>query len=388
MILQSLSRKSPGMNRMSWLHYIFINILGTLLRFFPLPCKTGIVKIGNPDRNSPVLLACNFRLTVSRVKRSLKGLDVYLLIANSRGINAWCAAAGGLLSNHDAISILKVSGIETIVDHRKVILPQLAGTGIEAKTIRAKTGWHVLWGPVDAKDIPEFLKANFKKDDSMRQVKFDFAQRLEMAIAWAFTISFMLSLVLFFAWRDAIFMMIIIVWTISLLLFLTFPVYQKLFQTRKSFGTGGFQLVSWLLVMSGLIGCHFFIQSLSLGTAIRWGILLSVVVLTITIDMLGCTPTFKSGFHRDRLLKIGLDETKCRGDGTCAEVCPRHCFEIDRIKNVSIIKQEKNCVQCGACIVQCPCDALHFQSPDGEVIPPESIRKYKLNLMGERMVKI
>ncbi|HEX9974595.1 MAG TPA: HgcAB-like fusion protein [bacterium] len=373
---------------MNWLLYTFITIFGTLFRFFPLPCRIGIVKIGNPNRNSPVLLTCNFCLTVSRVKRSLGGLDAYLLIANSRGINVWCAATGGLFTNHDVISILKVSGIEELVDHRKVILPQLAGTGIEAKTIRAKTGWHIIWGPVYAQDIPEFLRSGLKKDNSMRKTKFDFVQRIEMAIAWAFMISFILSLVLFFVWRNAIMMMIIFVWTISLLLFLAFPLYQKLFQISKSFGTRGFQLASWVFVMSGLMGYHFFIHSFTWGAAFRWGILLTLVVLAITIDILGCTPTFKSGFHRDRLLKIVLDESKCQGDGTCAEVCPRHCFEIYRIKNVAKIECCENCVQCGACIVQCPYDALYFQSPKGEIITAELIRKYKLNLIGERIVEI
>ena len=45
------------------------------------------------------------------------------------------------------------------------------------------------------------------------------------------------------------------------------------------------------------------------------------------------------------------------------------------------------CVQCGACIVQCPFDALHFQHPDGGVIEPETIRRFKLNLVGKRLVR-
>ncbi|MFQ6000166.1 MAG: 4Fe-4S binding protein, partial [Anaerolineae bacterium] len=45
------------------------------------------------------------------------------------------------------------------------------------------------------------------------------------------------------------------------------------------------------------------------------------------------------------------------------------------------------CVQCGACIVQCPFDALYFKSPKGEIILPETIRKFKLNLIGKRLVK-
>jgi len=163
--------------------YILINIFETLLRFIPIPCKTGIIRIGKPNRNSPVFLTGNFHLTVARVKRALKGLDAYLLVANSRGINVWCAATGGLFTNHDVISVLKVSGIEKLVDHRKVILPQLAGTGVEAITIKKKTGWNVIWGPVYASDIPEFLGKNLKKNVSMRKTKFDFSQRIEMAVA-------------------------------------------------------------------------------------------------------------------------------------------------------------------------------------------------------------
>jgi len=94
---------------MNLLKYIWFNILMTLLRIMPFPCQTGLIKIGNPDRESPVLLTGNFCLTVARVKRAIKGIDAYLLVANSRGINVWCAATGGMLTNHDVISVLKTS---------------------------------------------------------------------------------------------------------------------------------------------------------------------------------------------------------------------------------------------------------------------------------------
>ena len=67
-------------------------------------------------------------------------MDVFLLVSNSRGVNVWCSATGGLFTNHDVISVLKTSGIEKLVDHRNVILPQLAATGIESNVIRKKTG--------------------------------------------------------------------------------------------------------------------------------------------------------------------------------------------------------------------------------------------------------
>ncbi|NIM98648.1 MAG: copper oxidase, partial [candidate division Zixibacteria bacterium] len=165
---------------MSQFKYILLSIVETLLRVFPLPCKPGLVRLGNPDRDSPVFLTCNYHLTVARVKRALKGIDAYLLLANSRGINVWCGAAGGLLTDHDVISILKTSGIEELVDHRNVILPQLAAAGIEAKVIQRNTGWKIIWGPVYAKDIPLFVENRLKKTPDMRKVRFSWTHRTEM----------------------------------------------------------------------------------------------------------------------------------------------------------------------------------------------------------------
>ena len=87
--------------------------------------------ITNPDKTSPVFLTCNYAVTVERVKKALTGTDCYLLIANSHGINGWCAFTGGHLTNHPVISALTTNGIENLVDHRKIIPPQLAAAGIE-----------------------------------------------------------------------------------------------------------------------------------------------------------------------------------------------------------------------------------------------------------------
>jgi len=171
---------------MNIFNYIIINIIETLLRMFPFPCKPGLIKIGNSNQNSPVFLTCNFHLTVERVKRALREIDCYLLIANSKGINVWCAATEGHFTNHDVVSILKTTGIEKLVSHRKVILPQLAASGIEAKTIQKKTEWEIIWGPVYAKDIPLFIDNNLQKTSTMREVEFPWMQRIEIAIVWAF----------------------------------------------------------------------------------------------------------------------------------------------------------------------------------------------------------
>jgi len=380
---------------MSLLNYVVVSIVGTILRFFPWPCKTGLYDIGQPDRDSPVLVTCNYRLTVERVRRALRGLDAYLLVANSRGINVWCAATGGLLTNHDVVSVLKTSGIEERVDHRRVILPQLAATGIETRVVEKKTGWRVVWGPVYAKDMTAFLQRHLQKTREMREVRFPWMERIEMAVAWAFPMSAVLALIIIPLWREATLPLVLLVWGLSLLIFLTFPLYARwlgpdgrgMGPIPLDFGRGGFQLVAWAVLMLGLASYGAVGGDLSVGFMVRWGLISLAVVLILSFDLMGSTPLYKSGLHEDRLLKVVLNEDKCRGVGYCEDICPRVCYEVDRDQHLAAMPGAERCVQCGACIVQCPCDALHFRSPGGEVILPETIRMFKLNLMGKRLVK-
>ena len=375
--------------------FFAINIVETLLRVLPFPCKTGLSKIGNPDRNSPVFLTCNYHLTVERVKRVLKGIDAYLLVANSRGINVWCAATGGLFTNHNVISVLKVSGIEELVDHRNIMLPQLAATGVEADVIKKKTGWKVIWGPVYAKDIPAFIRNKLKKTPKMREVEFPLRQRIEMALAWAFPISIILALIMIPLWHEVISAVIFLVWGLSFLMFVSFPLYSQWLSSEDKrigfvffdFGRGGFQLILWGVLILGLIVYSLVADDFSWGFLFRWSFITLIAVLLLSIDLMGSTPVYKSGLHEDRLLRVILDEKKCRGAGFCEQVCPRNCYEVDRNRHIAIMPRAGRCVQCGACIVQCTFDALYFESPKGEVIRPETIRRFKLNLIGRRLVK-
>jgi len=375
--------------------YIFVNILHTLLRVFPYPSKTGLIKIGNPDRNSLVFLTCNYQLTLERVKRALRGIDCYLLVANSRGVNVWCAATGGLLTSHDVVSVLKTSGIEELVDHRKVVLPQLAATGVEEKTLWRKTGWKVLWGPVYAKDIPAFMKNKLIKTTEMRMVGFPWTERIEMAVAWAFPISVVSALIAFAFWRGAILHIILMVWGLSFLMFISFPLYSRWLSSVDGerigliffdFGRGGIQLILWSAFLAGLAVYLNLTGDFSWGFILRWGFVSFVAILILSLDLTGSTPIYKSGLHEDRLLEVVLDQDKCKGAGFCEQVCPKNCFIVDKVRHIATMPRAHECVQCGACIVQCPFDALYFKSPKGSLILPETIRKFKLNLIGKRDV--
>lgn len=376
---------------MRTVRYVWYSIILTLLRALPFPCKTGIYEIGKPDRTSPVLLTCNFLLTVERVKRALSGMDAWLLAANSRGINVWCAATGGLMTDHDVISVLKTSGIGDKVDHRTVILPQLAATGIEGGVIAKKAGWKTVWGPVDAADIPAFLENGMKASPAMRAVAFPWRQRFEMAVAWAFPMAFFALSVLPF-WKAGVLPLMGLVWALALLLFLSFPLYERfLSKTGKNAGFIFFDFGRHGIPI-GL--CLFFIAVLAAGSLLsgdftwrlmlRWGISAFVVTLVLCLDLMGSTPVYKSGLHNDRLLRIELDAEACRGADLCEAVCPKDVFEMDYSHNLIMLTGANRCVQCGACIVQCPFSALFFRDQEGGIVSPETIRRYKLNLLGNR----
>jgi NAD-dependent dihydropyrimidine dehydrogenase PreA subunit len=366
-------------------------VVQTLLRVLPFPCRTGLVRIGNPGRSAPVLLTCNFKLTVERVKRALDGIDAYLLVANSHGVNVWCAATGGLLTNHDVVSVLKTSGIESLVDHRDVILPQLAATGIEGRVVRERTGWKVVWGPVRADAIAAFLKSGLTTTKAMRTVTFPWTERLEMAVAWAFPIS-LLALLLLPVWPAGALPVAGLVWAVSLVMFMGFPLYERSLHVKGrkvgfvlfDFGERGVSLIVWALFLLALFAYGALAGELSWGFALRWSVASLVVLLILGLDLTGSTPVYKSGLHEDRLLEIALDEGRCRGAAFCERVCPKDVFEIDRRRRLATLSRAEQCVQCGACIVQCPFDALYFRSPNGGIVEPDTVRHFKLNLIGSR----
>ena len=81
-----------------------------LFRLFPCPVPIGLRRVGNPGPESPVLITCNFYITVRRLLRRLKGIDAWLLVADSKGVNVWCAAGGDEFNTHSVVSALKTSG--------------------------------------------------------------------------------------------------------------------------------------------------------------------------------------------------------------------------------------------------------------------------------------
>lgn len=140
----------------------------------------GLYCLGRPDQSSPVLVTANYRLSFDAVRRELAGLSAWLLILDARGINVWCAAGKQLFSSSEVVHRVNQSGLERIVQHRRLILPQLGATGVSAHQVKRDSGFEVVWGPVRAADLPSFLENGCTADASMRLVTFSLKERAEL----------------------------------------------------------------------------------------------------------------------------------------------------------------------------------------------------------------
>jgi hypothetical protein len=140
--------------------------------------QPGLYRVGNPDQHSPVLVTANYKLTVDRVRGSLAGLNMWLLVLDTKAVNVWCAAGKGTFSTDELVRRIEITGLTTFVTHRHLILPQLSATGVAAHEVKRRTGFQVHYGPVRAADIPAYLAAGMKATPAMRRVTFTSKERL------------------------------------------------------------------------------------------------------------------------------------------------------------------------------------------------------------------
>ena len=87
----------------------------------------GLYLIGDPTPDSPVIVTANYTLSVDAVRAALAGIDCYLLVLDTKGINVWCAAGKGTFGTAELVRRIARTGLSEIVRHRTLILPQSWG---------------------------------------------------------------------------------------------------------------------------------------------------------------------------------------------------------------------------------------------------------------------
>jgi acetyl-CoA decarbonylase/synthase complex subunit gamma len=126
------------------------------------------------------MVTANFKLSFDALRHSLHGIDAWIMVLDTRGINVWCAAGKGTFGTAEVVNRIEQSGLRGVVDQRTLILPQLGATGVAAHEVKKQWTFRVVFGAVRAADIPAFLQAGMKATPEMRRVRFTIGDRLKL----------------------------------------------------------------------------------------------------------------------------------------------------------------------------------------------------------------
>ncbi|MEW5735961.1 MAG: HgcAB-like fusion protein [Thermodesulfobacteriota bacterium] len=355
---------------------------GFLFRLFPCPTALGLQKIGEPDSASPVIVTCNFFTTVKRLKKALAGLDVWLLVAESKGVNVWCAAGGEEFNTHSVVSAVKVSGIADMVDHRRLILPPLCAPGVKASAVREETGFKVSWGPVWLQDIPAYLNNGMKRTEAMKRVTYNLRERLDTGMGSLFVFYFLGALCFLLLGRSLLWDYLAIGAAVFFLFMLAVPVLPgkrgltKIILPEAVLAlalTAGFFCPSTraalpradlIIAMTVLLVCATELG----GLASTMGSDLDPFLARLGIGAIG--NVYLAGTVRTELLNgyrtLTFHPERCVGCRTCTEICPQGVWEMGEEHRAAMARPDA-CTACRACLVQCDAQAITAEPAEGYV---------------------
>jgi ubiquinone/menaquinone biosynthesis C-methylase UbiE/NAD-dependent dihydropyrimidine dehydrogenase PreA subunit len=340
-------------------------------RWFPNPVEPGLRRLGNPDRKAPVFATSNFHLTVRRVEKALSATDAWLLVVPTNGINVWCSSAGGEMTVHNLLTVMKTSRVQDRVAHRRLILPQLSAPGIDRKQLEEKSGWSADFGPVYAKDIPAFLELAHEKTAELCRVSYPSRFRFEMLLCMNALLWAVITFILIFIRPSWAILSSAFFWGAGIILYGGYPYLP---------GKSGWAKASVLAILLVICIALYSVFILKQSWWHLWGWMTSAGVLTLWLgfDLKGIIGGNKSEpesllhklgvgsigqIHKPRnnlTSSIRHNPDLCTNCGTCIMVCPKSVF-IRTQENRVVLGDLNACFGCQACLKQCLTKAVFIQ---------------------------
>ena len=140
--------------------------------------EPGLYAVGRQTDDSPVLVTANYKLSFDHLRAALSGQDAWILVLDTKGINVWCAAGKGTFGTAALCAQVAASQLAKLVRQRRLVVPQLGAPGIAAHVVKKESGFAVVYGPVMARDLPEFLACGMQATPAMRRKTFSLSERL------------------------------------------------------------------------------------------------------------------------------------------------------------------------------------------------------------------
>ncbi|MFQ5351885.1 MAG: hypothetical protein ACE5D3_02290 [Candidatus Binatia bacterium] len=169
----------PQPLRIGWLDYLkaAISWIDAFKRTYVV--EPGLYYTGDSyDPAAPLLVTCNYRLTVFLLLRRLRAHPVRLLVVDTDGINVWCAAGKGVFGNQSILAQLDRYDRALLTEEKwlTLLLPKFAMAGVDLRGLRRERVRPII-GPLYAKDLPAYLDNPPFRDRSDERVVFGLQMR-------------------------------------------------------------------------------------------------------------------------------------------------------------------------------------------------------------------
>jgi hypothetical protein len=262
--------------------------------------EPGLYKLGNPTPDSPVFVTANYTLSFDALRSALAGIDGFILVLDTKGINVWCAAGKGTFGTDELVRRIEATHLQEVVRHRVLILPQLGAPGVAAHEVKQRSGFKVEYGPVRAEDLPEYLKTHLATPE-MRRVRFSLKDRLVLIPVELVAVLLPLLAVMLLGSKGAV--AAILAGTVL------FPILLPWIPTHD-FSAKGF-------ILGGLIAIPFALSAFLLNPELAWWLrtawalvnllLIPSITAYLTLNFTGSTTfTSRSGVKREIFTYIPL----------------------------------------------------------------------------------
>jgi len=128
----------------------------------PLQVEPKIYEFGDPDENSIIIMTTNFALTYFAVANEIESLNrpAYLVITASDGMSVLTAWSAEKFTSELAAKTLKETDLYNRVKNHRIIIPGLLAH-MKEELEEELEGWEIVVGPIEAYQLPEFIKNNF-----------------------------------------------------------------------------------------------------------------------------------------------------------------------------------------------------------------------------------
>jgi Na+-translocating ferredoxin:NAD+ oxidoreductase RNF subunit RnfB len=131
----------------------------------------GVIRIGNPTKNAPVILTSSllYEQSILNLLLETARISCYLLAVDTQGVSTGEALLTAQISIYTLKDAIKNSNLEELVSHRFIILPRF-GTYLQ-KPFEKISNWKIFPGPVHVSELPIFIERKwygrlFKQDSA------------------------------------------------------------------------------------------------------------------------------------------------------------------------------------------------------------------------------